>query len=101
MVNKDGYSIIIFQRDPVSKKHLNKTVSTSDFYAFRMMDKQNQKHYILLYRSLLNQFSVDMFAKIETERLNFIRHSQSKLRVENYVHIKDAMCREYGNVSDM
>ena len=42
-----------------------------------------------------------MYAKIETERLNFIRHNQSKLRAENYVHLKNAMCKGDGKVSEV
>ncbi|XP_061398409.1 uncharacterized protein LOC133334127 [Musca vetustissima] len=32
-----------------------------------------------------------MYAKIETERLMYIRHNQSKLRVDNYIHLQDAI----------
>ena len=32
-----------------------------------------------------------MFAKIEPERINFIRFSQTKLRAEEYIHLKDAI----------
>ncbi|KYO43944.1 hypothetical protein Y1Q_0012895 [Alligator mississippiensis] len=32
-----------------------------------------------------------MYAKIEAEGLRFIRMKQKKLRVENYVHLRDAM----------
>lgn len=82
---EDGYSIDISQRDPISKAPLKKTVSASDFYSYRIMERPGQENYILMYRSLLNQFLVDMYAKVETERLNFIRNNQSKLRAENYV----------------
>ncbi|XP_061393216.1 uncharacterized protein LOC133328686 [Musca vetustissima] len=32
-----------------------------------------------------------MYAKIETERLMYIHHNQSKLRVDNYIHLQDAI----------
>lgn len=32
-----------------------------------------------------------MYAKIEMERLSYIRYNQSKLRVDNYIHLRDAM----------
>lgn len=98
---EDGYSIKIPQRDPSSKISLKKTASASEFYSYRIMEKQGQNNYMLLYRNLLNQFLVDMYAKIETERLNFIRHNQSKLRAENYAHLKDAMCKGDGQVSEI
>ncbi|XP_008482471.2 uncharacterized protein LOC103519163 [Diaphorina citri] len=99
---EDGYFINIPQRDPSSKGPLNKMVSASNFYSYRIMERASQFNYLLLCRSLLNQFLVDMYAKIETERLNFIRHNQSKLRTESYVHLRDAMSRTDGQeVSDL
>ena len=41
-----------------------------------------------------------MFAKIVTERLNFIRHNQKKLRVENYIYLKDANIND-GNLEEL
>ncbi|UYV76902.1 hypothetical protein LAZ67_14002340 [Cordylochernes scorpioides] len=32
-----------------------------------------------------------MYAKVETERLSFIRRNQKKLRTENYIHLQDAL----------
>lgn len=37
---------------------------------------------------------VDEYAKIVTERLNYIRHNQAKLRADSYIHLKDAMRRQ-------
>jgi len=62
--------------------------------------KQGQSNYILLYHSFLNQFLADMYTMIETDRLNFIRHNQSKPKAENYVHLKDAMFTGDGQVSE-
>ncbi|VVC42095.1 Helitron helicase-like domain, partial [Cinara cedri] len=98
---QDGYSIKLPQSDPSSKMSLKKTISASELYFYRIMERQGQNNYMLLYRSFLNQFLVDMHAEIETERLNFIRHNQSKLRAENYVHLKDAMCKGDGQVSEI
>ncbi|XP_008189910.1 uncharacterized protein LOC103311879 [Acyrthosiphon pisum] len=35
-----------------------------------------------------------MYAKVETERLNFIRFNQSKLRSDEYIHLRDAIATE-------
>ena len=43
------------------------------------------------WRQLLNQFVVDAYAKIESERLLFIRLNQQKLRCDDYIHLQDAM----------
>jgi len=42
-------------------------------------------------RRLFQQFAVDMYVKVETERLAFIRFNQAKLRSENYKHLRVAI----------
>ena len=41
-------------------------------------------------RQLFHQFVVDMYAKIESERLLYIRLNQTKLRSEQYIHLRDS-----------
>jgi hypothetical protein len=66
------------------------------------MERQRKNNYMVLDCSLLlSQFLVDTYAKIETVRLNFIRNDQSKLIVENDVHLKGAMCIGDGQVSEI
>ncbi|GFR06687.1 ATP-dependent DNA helicase [Trichonephila clavata] len=50
---------------------------------------------------VLNCRDVDMFAKIESERLNWIRHNQKKLRSEEYIHLKDAITATDGQLSEL
>lgn len=71
-----------------------------DYYAFRIMIRENQSNHILQCRNLFSQFIVDMYAKIESERLLYIRLNQKKLRAENYIHLKDAIASD-GNVADI
>lgn len=71
-----------------------------DYYAFRIMIRENQSNHILQCRNLFSQFIVDMYAKIESERLLYIRLNQIKLRAENYIHLKDAIASD-GNVADI
>lgn len=54
---------------------------------------------MLNYRQLLHQYLVDMYVKIETERLLFIRLNQKKLRVDDYIHLKDATVND-GNAEN-
>ena len=42
-------------------------------------------------KGLFLQFVLDMYVKIETERLNYIRTHQKELRVEDYGYLKDAI----------
>ncbi|UYV73325.1 hypothetical protein LAZ67_10002729 [Cordylochernes scorpioides] len=46
------------------------------------------------------QYIVDMYVKIETERLLFIRLNQTKLRSEKYIHLRDAIATD-GNPNDL
>lgn len=48
----------------------------------------------------LNFFKVDMYAKIESERLLFIRNNQSKLRADDYIHLLDVVEND-GHVNDI
>lgn len=61
------------------------------FYAHRLMIRRNTDNHIIRCRELFHQFVVDMYAKIESERLLFNRLNQRKLRTENYIHLRDAI----------
>ena len=58
------------------------------------MIRQDADNHLLRYRRLFQQYSVDMYVKVETERLNFIRFNQSKLRSEEYVRLRDDIATE-------
>ena len=59
-----------------------------DFYAYQIMVRDPISH---LHRAgeLFSQYLVDMFAKVETERLLWVRLNQKELRVDNYAHLRD------------
>ncbi|XP_044591423.1 uncharacterized protein LOC123269654 [Cotesia glomerata] len=88
---QDGYCINIKQRDPVSGAETNKKVSSKDYYAYRLMIRRGLDNVILRCRELCQQFMVDMYAKIEGERLRYLRYNQQKLRAEEYIHLRDAI----------
>ena len=78
--------------DPKSGKlKPTNTVSASDFYAFRIMLRTYDFNTLHRCGHLFHQFITDMFAKIEAERLNFIRFNQTKLGAEEYIHLKYAI----------
>ena len=62
------------------------------------MIQENLNNHILRCRELFHQYAVVMYAKIESERLLFIRLNQKKLRFEEYVHLRDAIVSD-GNVN--
>ncbi|XP_044575246.1 uncharacterized protein LOC123259048 [Cotesia glomerata] len=69
----------------------NKNVSSKDYYAYRLKIRRGLDNVILRFRELCQQFMVDMYAKIEGERLRYLRYNQLKLRLEEYIHLRDAI----------
>lgn len=53
-----------------------------------------ENNHLLLFRQLLNVHIVDMWEKIESECLLWIRLNQNKLRVEQYVNLCDAYAHD-------
>ncbi|GBM88456.1 hypothetical protein AVEN_17498-1 [Araneus ventricosus] len=68
-------------------------VSTMSFYGYCLMVRSTENR-LLNYRQLLHQYLVDMYVKIEAERLLFTRLNQKKLRVDKYIHLKDAITND-------
>ncbi|GBN36887.1 hypothetical protein AVEN_32254-1 [Araneus ventricosus] len=90
---EDGYKININQVEPGTSNQINKMVSAMSFYAYCLMVRSTENR-LLNYRQLLHQYLVDMYAKIEAERLLFIRLNQKKLSVDEYIHLKDAITND-------
>lgn len=61
------------------------------FYSYRFMIRDICFNHLLYFRNLLNQFAVDMMAKMLTERLSYIRNNLHKLRADSYIHLRDSL----------
>lgn len=61
-------------RNPCMNEETDKKVSAMN-YSFRFIIGKNTHNYIFKCRQLLNQYVVDMYAKIETKRL-FLQYYQ-------------------------
>lgn len=96
---EDGYNFNVQQIHPVTHAPTDKKVSAMNFYAYRIMIRGGYNH-LLHGGRLFQQFLVDMYAKIESERLLYLRLNQKKLRAEEYVHLRDAISGE-SNVEDI
>jgi PIF1-like helicase/Helitron helicase-like domain at N-terminus len=89
---QDGYHFENRQVDPrTGQLNASKKISSNDFYAYRIMVRPTGSNHLLQYKQLLNQFLVDMFVKVESERLRYLRNNQSQLRAENYGMLRDAV----------
>ncbi|XP_062817668.1 uncharacterized protein LOC134293583 [Anolis carolinensis] len=100
---EDGYHFNIKLINPTSGIPTNKKVSAMDYYAYRIMIRSHVPNHILNCQQLFHQFIVDMYAKIETERLLFICQNQKKLRVDKYIHLRDTVSndRSVDNIGQM
>lgn len=97
---EDGYHFNLVQTNPTTGEATNKKVSAMDFYSYRLMTRGVDYNHIVNCRQLFQQFVVDMYVKIESERLLYVRLNQRKLRVEEYVHLRDAVAND-GNVDSL
>ncbi|XP_067646742.1 uncharacterized protein [Eurosta solidaginis] len=80
-------------------RDVQKTVSAMN-YSYRFMIRPQEDNFIMRCGKLFHQYVVDMYAKIEAERLNYLRFNQAKLRPEEYIHLRDAIVND-GNVNDI
>lgn len=62
------------------------------------MDYENENNFMLKCWNQFLQYAVDMYVKVETERLTFIKLNQKKLRSEEYVLHHRNVINVYGNV---
>ncbi|XP_054259503.1 uncharacterized protein LOC128984227 [Macrosteles quadrilineatus] len=88
------------RRPPGEHERRFNAPTTNEVAAVVVNDEIESRDIVLRKRDetlLLNQFVVDMFVKIESERLLFLKRNQSKLRSDNYVHLQDAVAND-GNV---
>ena len=55
------------------------------------MIQENEDNHILKCRQLFYKIIVDMYAKIETQRLALIPFNQTNLRSKEYIHFRDTV----------
>jgi hypothetical protein len=92
---EDGYHFQIPQTHPsTANPGTGKRVTAMEFYAYRIMTRVDEDNHLLRYRQLFHQFIVDMYAKIENERLLYIQINQQKLRSEQHIHLRDAISND-------
>ncbi|UYV62945.1 hypothetical protein LAZ67_2002573 [Cordylochernes scorpioides] len=88
---QEGYSFHIPQIDPNTRQPLSSKASSMDFYGYFIMVRRHSPNVIVQFGQLFHQFLVDMYAKVESERLRYITLHQRNLRAESYIHLRDAL----------
>nr|KAJ0201995.1 hypothetical protein LSAT_V11C600327630 [Lactuca sativa] len=86
----DGYRVDIPHRGitPISNsKRPNCTMR--EFFSYRIQDRDQYFSLIINSKRLFQQFLVDAYTMIESERLHFIRSKQQILRCESYENLRN------------
>ncbi|GAU47108.1 hypothetical protein TSUD_403410 [Trifolium subterraneum] len=65
-------------------------LTIKDWLSFRMQTRKDEAKTLICSRRLFQQFVVDGYAMMETERLNWLRKNQPKLRVSKYRNLHDS-----------
>lgn len=74
-----------------SKKRMRLTIH--EYLAFRLMDRRGEESVLLHSKNLLQQFIVDGYTMVESERLDYYHRHQKDLRVDLYRGLSDAYSR--------
>ncbi|CAN6871204.1 unnamed protein product [Brassica oleracea] len=109
---EDGFRVGIKKGVTEASKKLKKdTISMRQFFAFRIQERENESHALLYSRRLFQQFIVDAYTTIESNRLRYLKLNQTSLRSDSYDSIKEsenagnicmneqdamAICRNFG-----
>ncbi|XP_027152040.1 uncharacterized protein LOC113752100 [Coffea eugenioides] len=90
-VNSPSELINLEQRAADRGKAEEDTVSAREYYCYRFQIRDNDDSMLLHALRLLQQFSVDAYVKIETCRLDFHRHRQTRIRSEILQGVLDSI----------
>ncbi|XP_027102730.1 uncharacterized protein [Coffea arabica] len=63
-------------------KNKQETISTREYYCYKLQIRDDDRSMILHTRRLLQQFAVDIYVKIEISRLEYHRKKQTEIRTE-------------------
>ncbi|KAG2194274.1 hypothetical protein INT47_009684 [Mucor saturninus] len=74
-----------------SKSLAGNNMTVMQWYSGRLMYRPNSHHHLHLFGRLFQQYIVDMYAKLEHNRLNYIMSNQDRLRVDLYSGVQDAI----------
>ena len=66
-------------------------MSCMAYYAYHFMVRSKFFNHLPRSRDLFYQFAIDMYAKIESERLLYSRINETQLHVDNYMHLHEGI----------
>jgi len=75
-------------------------LTIKEWVCFKIQSRLNEEQTLLRSQRLFQQFLVDGYIMIESERLSFIRYNQSKLRVDKYANLENSDSNNENHGSD-
>ncbi|XP_058732948.1 uncharacterized protein LOC131604533 [Vicia villosa] len=82
---EDGYRPDVAHRDlPSNSNSVRNRLTIREFLAYRIQTRCNEAKTLLSSRRLFQQFLVDGYTMLESEKLEWLRKNQPKLRVSKY-----------------
>ncbi|XP_052620949.1 uncharacterized protein LOC111908283 [Lactuca sativa] len=98
----DGYSVDILHRGVSFTNNSKRAKCTMrEYFAFRIQDRDHSFSLILNSKRLFQQFLVDVYIMMETERLHYIRRQQHVLRCESYENLCNQKAQGTTNISNV
>ncbi|CAN7017457.1 unnamed protein product [Brassica rapa subsp. trilocularis] len=97
---EDGFRLGIDIGFLDKKGRKRKTITMREFFAFRIQERFGESPIILMSGRLFQQFLVDAYTMIESNRLRYIWLNQKNLRSEHYDKIVDAVAKGKGDLSE-
>ncbi|KAI9107330.1 hypothetical protein K1719_021718 [Acacia pycnantha] len=86
-------------QESLSATKKTKKLTPREYLEFRLMRRKSERSVILHGKKLLQQFIVDGYSMVESDRLDYIRKHQKELRVDLYSGLTDALTRGETNPS--
>lgn len=72
----------------------SRNVTPVEYYRYLLQVKSNDENFIMKSRRLLQQFACDQYAKVENERLKYIKFHQKEIRADKYQGLMDALFQD-------
>ncbi|KAJ0975726.1 hypothetical protein J5N97_017691 [Dioscorea zingiberensis] len=89
---EDCWSNTIPYREDRKRQKKRDSISIREFYLYRLHERYHEAKTLLFYSGrLFQQYVVDSYAAIETERLQWVKQNQKSLRVELFRGLQDAI----------
>ncbi|KAL5137572.1 Replication protein A DNA-binding subunit A [Glycine soja] len=85
---EDGYRLNIPHKDHANiDAAKRKQVTLREYFAYRLQSRTDEAQTILHSRRLFQQWIVDGYCMIESQKLNYVRQHQQQLRVDKYINL--------------